>query len=53
MKIMWAGVILNAGFHVYEWDATNDAGQQMASGVYIYRIQANNFTAIKKMTILK
>lgn len=28
-----------AGIHVCEWDGTNDAGQRVSSGVYIYRMQ--------------
>jgi len=37
-----------AGYYVIEFDGLN-----LASGVYIYRIQAGNFTAIKKMVVVK
>lgn len=41
------------GHHSVIWDGTNNFGQQVSSGLYIYRIQANNFTAVKKMMFIK
>ncbi|MFC1555162.1 T9SS type A sorting domain-containing protein [candidate division KSB1 bacterium] len=37
-----------AGHHSVLWDASN-----FASGMYIYRIQAGSFNAIKRMTLIK
>jgi hypothetical protein len=37
-----------AGYHTVTWDASN-----VASGVYFYRIEANNFTATKRMILMK
>jgi hypothetical protein len=42
-----------AGFHEIRWDATNDQGGTVASGVYFYRIEADDFTKSKKMLLLK
>jgi hypothetical protein len=48
-----------AGSHQVEWDARNDASQQVASGVYFYRLEAHPldgstpFTSIRKMLFLK
>jgi len=39
---------LNAGTHTIEWNAKN-----MASGVYLYRIEADNFVKTNKMLLLK
>jgi flagellar hook assembly protein FlgD len=36
-----------------QWDGTDTNGDDVASGVYFYRIKANDFTATKKMTLLK
>ena len=44
----------NAGRYVVEWDATNDSGHRLASGMYFYRLEAGGeFLEIKKMLLLK
>ena len=44
----------NAGRYVVEWDATNDNGHRLASGMYFYRLEAGGeFLEIKKMLLLK
>ena len=35
------------------WDGVNEAGENAASGVYFYTIQAGDFTATRKMLIAK
>jgi flagellar hook assembly protein FlgD len=35
------------------WDGRNEEGEKTASGVYFYNIQAGDFTATKKMTIVE
>jgi hypothetical protein len=43
-----------AGRYVIQWDATNNNGQSLSSGVYFYRISAGEeFHSIKKMLLLK
>ena len=44
---------VDAGFHKIMWNGTNDAGVGLASGMYIYRISANNFTNVKKLIFMK
>ena len=39
---------LNAGYHEIRWN-----GSAVASGIYIYRIQAGNFVQTRKMVLLK
>lgn len=39
---------MKAGTHTVEWNAAN-----MASGLYFYKIQADNFSSVKKMILLK
>ena len=39
---------LHSGFYEYEWEAAD-----LASGVYLYRIEAEAFTETKKMILLK
>ncbi len=44
---------LDAGFYTADWDARDEHGRQLASGIYIYRIQAGNFAQIRRMMLLK
>jgi hypothetical protein len=39
---------LPAGYHILNWNAA-----EMASGVYFYRIQANEYSATKRMVLMK
>ena len=45
--------IQNPGIHNVTWNGLNSSGNKIASGVYIYRITANNFTQSKKMVLLQ
>ena len=47
-----AGVYQNRSRAVY-WDARNQVGESVASGLYFYTLTADNFTATRKMLILK
>jgi len=42
-----------AGFHSIKWDATNDYGDPVGAGVYLYQLRANDFVKSKKMVLLK
>ena len=43
----------SAGYRSIHWDATNDFGQTVSAGMYIYIIQAGEFKQTKKMVLLK
>jgi len=42
-----------AGRYAVTWDGKNEQGQVVASGVYVYRLTSGDFTAIKKMVLMK
>ena len=44
---------LEAGVYEIEWDSKGGSGQDVASGVYFYRIKTDNYTEAKKMVLLK
>jgi hypothetical protein len=35
------------------WDGKNEHGERVASGIYFYQLKAGNFSAVRKMMILK
>ncbi len=42
-----------AGTHQVTWNGTSESGSSVASGMYFYRIEADEFTETKKMMMLK
>jgi polyhydroxybutyrate depolymerase len=44
---------MQAGFHEIAWDSQDDAGRNMPSGVYLYRIHAGGFMEVKKLMLLR
>jgi hypothetical protein len=44
---------LPAGRHTVEWDGTSISGDPVASGIYFYRLTANDYSDLKKMALLK
>ena len=43
----------SAGYHSVRWDATNQYGEPVSAGMYLYIIQAGDFRQTKKMLLLK
>jgi hypothetical protein len=43
----------NAGYKSVQWNATNNIGQPVSAGLYLYTIQAGKFRQAKKMVLLK
>ena len=42
-----------AGYQSIEWDATNNLGQPVSAGIYVYSIETKGFRKTKKMILLK
>ncbi|MHB2154781.1 FlgD immunoglobulin-like domain containing protein [Calditrichota bacterium GD2] len=45
--------VMLPGKHVVRWNGSNHAGQPVAAGVYWYRLRAGDFSATRKMVLLK
>jgi flagellar hook assembly protein FlgD len=43
----------SAGSYTITWDGRNAAGEMVSTGVYLYRLQADDFVESKKMLLLK
>ena len=43
----------SSGYKTVQWNATNNQGQPVSAGVYLYSLEAGNFRQTKKMILLK
>ncbi len=43
----------DAAYYKVVWDGRDDSGMSVASGIYFYRLSADKFSKIDKMTLLK
>ncbi|MDG2017017.1 MAG: FlgD immunoglobulin-like domain containing protein, partial [Rhodothermales bacterium] len=44
---------LPSGMHSVSWDATDDSGSAVTTGLYIYRMETDNFSATKSLVLMK
>ena len=43
----------SSGYKSVQWNATDNLGQSVSAGVYLYSIETNDFRQTKKMILLK
>ena len=43
----------SSGYKSDKWDATNNNGESVSAGIYIYTLEVGEFRQTKKMVILK
>ena len=44
---------ISSGYHVMQWDGTNDKGSMVSTGMYFYTLSTNKYNAMRKMLFLK
>ena len=42
-----------AGYHSVRWDGKDNNGNVVSSAIYLYQIQAGDFTQVKKISLLR
>ena len=45
--------IRQAGAHTIRWDGRDDSGRELASGVYLYRLQSSGRVETRKLVLLR
>ncbi|MCP4545218.1 MAG: hypothetical protein GY835_01980 [bacterium] len=53
IRTLRGGEVLPGGAHEVDWHGRGDAGNRVASGVYLCRLEAGEFSATQRMTLLK
>jgi hypothetical protein len=43
----------NAGEHLASWDGRDDAGREVSSGVYLYRLKSGDLLATRKLALIR
>ena len=43
----------NAGKYTVVWDGKNNGGVNVASGIYFLKMKADNFSKVRKMTLIR
>jgi hypothetical protein len=44
---------MSAGNYNFTWNGLNKTGQTVATGMYLYRLQSDKFSSVKKMVLVK
>jgi len=42
-----------AGSHSVVWDGRDDSGVSVGSGIYLYRMTAGEYSAVRRMILMK
>lgn len=51
IKTLVSGIFQGWKLHTVKWDGSNKAGQRVNSGIYVYKLKADDFTTTRKMVL--
>ncbi len=52
VRTLFHGAI-EPGYHLAQWDGKNDMGEELPSGIYMYKLHAGTYIAMEKLVLLK
>lgn len=44
---------MSPGYHSVRWDGKDEHGNKVAAGIYLYRMSAGDYQAVKKLTVIR
>lgn len=53
VRTLYSNQFTSAGTYTVRWDSKNDTGNEVPSGIYLYRISVNNLTQAKKLIVVR
>ena len=53
VRVLLAGESMTAGEHAAVWTGRDDRGRDLAAGVYLVRLKAGDFSAVRRLTLIK
>ena len=53
IKSLYSGQLEAGSRYKFIWDARNDKGHKVSSGIYFYQVKAGSFVDTKKMILIK
>ncbi len=53
VKTLLAGAKAHVGSNQVHWDGRDEQGQRVASGMYLYRLEAGEYSETKRMALIK
>ena len=53
VRVLRLGYVVEGGAYTVVWDGRNERDEEVASGVYVYRLETERFTLGRRMVLLR
>ena len=53
VRTLLSGEVAGQGHHEVVWNGCDDSGKQVSSGVYLYRLNAGDFSEARRVVLIK